>query len=568
MKTFSNFIFLFTAFILSSFFVEAQVTVVSGPNGSWSVPTNVTNFKVELWGGGGGGGNSSETAKASAGGGGGAYGRKTFMVTPNKTTPEVSGVTLAIGAGGASNANGGASTFSFNGSSILTANGGLAGSGVTAGLAVNATASGTSFDQVYSGGRGGAGLNEDRGGAGGGGAGAAAGAGLAGAAANNGQQGSAGGNNGDGISSGGQGGDRQSGGSNNPIGRIGLSPGGGGGGAGGVGGSFSGGAGANGQINISYLQIDYYFYSGNSDRLIPSLAAGASGTALNGRNINITGQSASYFDSLVSGVSTRFFLFVVRPGTAGVLSAPTVTTVGGSPITATFKSVSNNNTRYQIIIPKSQLPVGVSQLVVSFTASGLTNIRTLEIDQSALPVMFGKFIAQPGLNNSVKLNWSTSSEIVNKGFSIERQTSNANGKFESIGFVASKAPGGNSQTPLYYSFTDEMPSASATNFYRLAQQDLDGKISYSEVRSLKLGKETVTMVSPNPSNGAVSINRTADGKKMNIQVVDQSGKIIRQVNNIADANYKLNIQKSGVYTIKMTYPETGEQSIQRVVVQK
>jgi hypothetical protein len=185
-----------------------------------------------------------------------------------------------------------------------------------------------------------------------------------------------------------------------------------------------------------------------------------------------------------------------------------------------------------------------------------------------LPVTLTSFTTKPATNNKVSLGWATSSEQVNKGFSIERQSNNTNGKFESIGFVASKAPGGNSQTQLYYSFTDEMPSASATNFYRLAQQDLDGKVSYSEVRSLKLGKETVTMVSPNPSNGAVNISRTADGKKMNIQVIDQSGKIIRQVNNIADANYKLNIQKSGVYTIKMNYPETGEQSIQRIVVQK
>jgi hypothetical protein len=185
-----------------------------------------------------------------------------------------------------------------------------------------------------------------------------------------------------------------------------------------------------------------------------------------------------------------------------------------------------------------------------------------------LPVTLTSFTAKPTPNNKVSLGWATSSEQVNKGFSIERQSNNTNGKFESIGFVASKAPGGNSQTALYYSFTDEMPSASATNIYRLAQQDLDGKISYSEVRSLKLGKETVTMVSPNPSNGAVNISRTADGKKMNIQVIDQSGKVISQVNNITDANYKLSIPQSGVYTIKMTYPETGEQSIQRIVVQK
>ena len=55
---------------------------------------------------------------------------------------------------------------------------------------------------------------------------------------------------------------------------------------------------------------------------------------------------------------------------------------------------------------------------------------------------------------------------------------------------------------------------------------------------------------------------------MNVQVIDLSGKIIRQANNITDANYRLNIPQSGVYTIKMISPETGEQSTQRIVVQK
>jgi hypothetical protein len=55
---------------------------------------------------------------------------------------------------------------------------------------------------------------------------------------------------------------------------------------------------------------------------------------------------------------------------------------------------------------------------------------------------------------------------------------------------------------------------------------------------------------------------------MNIQVIDQSGKIISEVNNITDANYRMNILQSGIYSIKMVYPETGEQSIQRIVVQK
>jgi hypothetical protein len=190
------------------------------------------------------------------------------------------------------------------------------------------------------------------------------------------------------------------------------------------------------------------------------------------------------------------------------------------------------------------------------------------IQAAALPVTLASFTAKPTPDNKVSLAWVTSTELVNKGFRIERQAGNDNGKFEQIGFVGSKAKDGNSQSTLTYNFIDAAPKVGAASFYRLVQEDLDGTKTYSEVRVVKLNGQSVSMVFPNPSNGAVNISRTADGRKMNIQVIDQSGRIVGQVNNITDANYRMNISQSGVYTIKMTYPETGEQSIQRVVVQK
>ena len=195
-------------------------------------------------------------------------------------------------------------------------------------------------------------------------------------------------------------------------------------------------------------------------------------------------------------------------------------------------------------------------------------VSTNGAQAAALPVTLSSFTAKPTPDNKVSLAWVTSTEQVNKGFRIERQAGNENGKFEQIGFVGSKAKDGNSQNMLTYNFIDAAPKVGAASFYRLVQEDLDGKLTYTEVRVVKLNGQSVSMVFPNPSNGAVNISRTADGKKMNIQVIDQSGKIISQVNNITDANYKLNIPQSGIYSIKMTYPETGEQSIQRIVVQK
>ena len=187
------------------------------------------------------------------------------------------------------------------------------------------------------------------------------------------------------------------------------------------------------------------------------------------------------------------------------------------------------------------------------------------LNAAALPVHLTSFTAKVTPENKVSLGWVTGSESQNKGFRIERQLQN--GKFEQIGFVASKAQGGNSATSLYYSFIDQSP-VNGTSFYRLVQEDLDGKKAPSEVRVIKLNGQSVAMAYPNPTTGNFTISRTNDGRKMNIQVYDMSGRMVKQINQVTETNYKMTINQSGVYSIKLIYPETGEQSIQRIVVQK
>jgi len=188
--------------------------------------------------------------------------------------------------------------------------------------------------------------------------------------------------------------------------------------------------------------------------------------------------------------------------------------------------------------------------------------------QSGLPVELTNFTARATPDKKVALSWTTATESVNKGFRIERQTIDMGSKFENIGFVNTKGIGGNSQTTLFYNFLDNNPKPAAANHYRLVQEDFDGALTYSEVRMVRLGANSISMVFPNPSAGNITISRTDDGKKMNIQIIDLSGKVVKEYNNISESYYKFNITQPGVYNIKMTYPETGEQSIQRVVVQR
>ena len=244
-----------------------------------------------------------------------------------------------------------------------------------------------------------------------------------------------------------------------------------------------------------------------------------------------------------------------------------ITSVGAQPA-GVYSGTSASAPATRLVGTRTVSVTRVTTAVSGTPILGSTTTGLIISNAAALPVTLTSFTAKPTPDNKVSLGWVTSTEQVNKGFRIERQSGSTTGKYEQIGFVGSKAKDGNSQNTLTYNFIDAAPKVGVASFYRLVQEDLDGKLTYTEVRIVKLNGQSVSMVFPNSSNGAVNISRTADGKKMNIQVIDQSGRIIRQANNITDANYRMNISQSGIYSIKMMYPETGEQSIQRVVVQK
>lgn len=219
----------------------------------WVVPPCVTSVTVRVWGGGGGGSGASSSDLNGGGGGGGAYCIKTETVTPGET------LRITVGAGGAggngaNGTNGSISQVEHLAGPVVfcraaggargmksTCNSGCSGAGGSGGLIANNIPINTGFN----GGNGGSSdpvvASVDRGGGGGGGAGS----------------GSAGGNGGivtaglAGAPGGGAGGSGASTGTSAP-GLPGIFPGGGGGGGATWNSSATGGAGARGQVTITY----------------------------------------------------------------------------------------------------------------------------------------------------------------------------------------------------------------------------------------------------------------------------------------------------------------------------
>lgn len=176
--------------------------------------------------------------------------------------------------------------------------------------------------------------------------------------------------------------------------------------------------------------------------------------------------------------------------------------------------------------------------VLGFTAS------------SALPVELSSFTASM-TGTSVKLIWTTATEVNNYGFSAERKVQNE--EWKEISFIQGN---GNSNSPKNYTFVDSS-SLSGKIQYRLKQMDFDGKYEYSNVIEVKV--ETLTQFKleqnfPNPFNPTTTISYNLPKSGLvNLVIYDVLGKEIKRlVSEYKQAgSYKINFDASalasGVY---------------------
>jgi hypothetical protein len=164
-------------------------------------------------------------------------------------------------------------------------------------------------------------------------------------------------------------------------------------------------------------------------------------------------------------------------------------------------------------------------------------------------------------NEQVLLAWGTAREQNNKGFDIERSSDGV--AWQRIGFKESAIPGGNSEQPLDYRFTDEHPLP-GINFYRLKQIDFDGRYMYSRVNKVTMYEPERWLLSPNP----VKDNLTITGMKdvIIVQLMNGYGQVIITipVNAQATLNVPMSELPAGVYFIKMI-TTAGDSGVRKII---
>ncbi len=151
------------------------------------------------------------------------------------------------------------------------------------------------------------------------------------------------------------------------------------------------------------------------------------------------------------------------------------------------------------------------------------------IDVIVTPVHLISFSANK-VNNAVQVNWTTTNEINNSHFNVQRAFNVTD--FITIGKVAGK---GNMATINNYAFTDTaIPNTNL--YYRLQQVDIDSKSTLSATVVIKNEKtnNTVLSIYPNPvkSNKVVLSFKEAPIGMYTLSIKNINGSIIhKQVYN-------------------------------------
>jgi hypothetical protein len=193
---------------------------------------------------------------------------------------------------------------------------------------------------------------------------------------------------------------------------------------------------------------------------------------------------------------------------------------------------------------------------VSLGTDQATCISNMDLCQQKylviLPVELTSFIGTPN-GNSVTLDWTTATELNNRGFEVERNIDN---NWITVGFVEGKGTTSDVQS---YRFIDKLDLVNAqTISYRLRQIDYDGTYSYSneiEVEFSPVPNDLVLEQNyPNPFNPTTKINyQLPSNGFVNLKIYDAIGNevatLLNQVQSEGSHSIDFNAVKltSGIY---------------------
>ncbi len=179
-----------------------------------------------------------------------------------------------------------------------------------------------------------------------------------------------------------------------------------------------------------------------------------------------------------------------------------------------------------------------------FAWTGATSNFVAQNAIITLPVQWQNFSAFKQ-NQQTVLEWSTASEQNTKNFIIQRSFDARTWKD-----LATVSAAGNSAAITSYNYEDAEPQA-GVNYYRIQQTDIDGRLSYSDVKLVQFDGQASGLftVQTNPVFGKTILLQVS--KPVAFSIYNASGKLVKQ-QQAAAGNAKIDMHAfaAGIYFIK------------------
>ena len=230
-----------------------------------------------------------------------------------------------------------------------------------------------------------------------------------------------------------------------------------------------------------------------------------------------------------------------------------------------FTSSSNFTLQSSSPSVNAGVSVSLTQDMLGDPVVGNPDLGAYEL-KSPLPIELTTF-SGIFINNSVRLTWSTATEVNNQGFDIERNT---NSSWVKIGFIEGK---GNSVIKNDYSFEDKTPVGSTIQ-YRLKQIDNNGNFKYYDAISVSAIPQDFSIGNyPNPFNPSTKIRYTIPSESMiNLVIYNLIGERIDELKNeiqqpgTFETNWNGSGHASGIYFLSIIEsPVNGSAKISKII---
>ena len=182
--------------------------------------------------------------------------------------------------------------------------------------------------------------------------------------------------------------------------------------------------------------------------------------------------------------------------------------------------------------------------LANFALSGASsNFVTQNPGIIVLPLTWIHFDAKEK-DNTVLLNWSTAGEENTRDFNIQHSTGGTS--WENIAVIEAA---GNSTAIKDYSFTHTGP-VNGINYYRIRQTDIDGRSSYSKIRSVLFTKnERPLTVLTNPVNKSILQVRLT--KPLQLSFFNNEGQLLwKKLAQAGTVTFDVGGYAKGMYLLK------------------